>query len=69
MLVDTLLGGGMSSRLFQEVREKRGLAYSVDTNLLVYAHRADSPWHAAACSRPWPRAPAWRGRRACSRLA
>jgi predicted Zn-dependent peptidase len=26
---DTVLGGGMSSRLFQEVREKRGLAYSV----------------------------------------
>ena len=25
----TCLGGGMSSRLFQEVREKRGLAYSV----------------------------------------
>ncbi len=25
----TLLGGGMSSRLFQEVREKRGLVYSV----------------------------------------
>lgn len=25
----TALGGGMSSRLFQEVREKRGLAYSV----------------------------------------
>ncbi len=25
----TLLGGGMSSRLFQEIREKRGLAYSV----------------------------------------
>jgi predicted Zn-dependent peptidase len=25
----TLLGGGMSSRLFTEVREKRGLAYSV----------------------------------------
>jgi predicted Zn-dependent peptidase len=30
----TLLGGGMSSRLFQEVREKRGLAYS------VFAHTA-----------------------------
>ncbi|GAC1540605.1 MAG: hypothetical protein NVS2B17_17040 [Candidatus Velthaea sp.] len=28
-LLDTVLGGGMSSRLFQEVREKRGLAYSV----------------------------------------
>jgi predicted Zn-dependent peptidase len=28
-VLDTLLGGSMSSRLFQEVREKRGLAYSV----------------------------------------
>ncbi len=27
----TLLGGGMSSRLFQEIRERRGLAYSVFT--------------------------------------
>lgn len=28
-IINTLLGGGMSSRLFQEIREKRGLAYSV----------------------------------------
>ena len=28
-LLATILGGGMSSRLFQEVREKRGLCYSV----------------------------------------
>jgi len=28
-VLDTILGGGMSSRLFQEVREKRGLAYTV----------------------------------------
>jgi predicted Zn-dependent peptidase len=28
-VLDTILGGGMSSRLFAEVREKRGLAYSV----------------------------------------
>ena len=28
-VLTTLLGGGMSSRLFQEVREKRGLAYSI----------------------------------------
>ncbi len=28
-IYSTLLGGGMSSRLFQEVREKRGLAYSI----------------------------------------
>ena len=28
-VLNNLLGGGMSSRLFQEIREKRGLAYSV----------------------------------------
>lgn len=28
-LLNTLLGGNMSSRLFQEIREKRGLAYSI----------------------------------------
>ncbi|HZY96530.1 MAG TPA: pitrilysin family protein [Candidatus Cybelea sp.] len=28
-LLDTVLGGGMSSRLFQEIREQRGLVYSV----------------------------------------
>ncbi|MEP7059976.1 MAG: pitrilysin family protein [Actinomycetota bacterium] len=28
LIVNTALGGGMSSRLFQEIREKRGLAYS-----------------------------------------
>ncbi len=29
ILLSTLFGGGMSSRLFQEIREKRGLVYSV----------------------------------------
>lgn len=29
-LFTEMLGGGMSSRLFQEVREKRGLAYAID---------------------------------------
>lgn len=28
-VLDNVMGGGMSSRLFQEIREKRGLAYSV----------------------------------------
>src|SRR5690606_36325828 len=28
-VLSSILGGGMSSRLFQEVRERRGLAYSV----------------------------------------
>ncbi|MGH7653521.1 MAG: M16 family metallopeptidase [Gemmatimonadaceae bacterium] len=31
MLIDTLFGGGMSSRLFQRIREELGLAYSVYT--------------------------------------
>lgn len=30
-VLNTILGDGMSSRLFQEIREKRGLAYSVST--------------------------------------
>ncbi|HSV75384.1 MAG TPA: pitrilysin family protein [Chthonomonadales bacterium] len=30
-VLDTALGGTMSSRLFQEIREKRGLAYSIGT--------------------------------------
>jgi predicted Zn-dependent peptidase len=30
-VLSTILGGGMSSRLFQEVREKRGLVYSIYT--------------------------------------
>lgn len=29
MILSTVLGGGMSSRLFQEIRERRGLVYSV----------------------------------------
>ncbi len=32
----TLLGGGMSSRLFQEIRERRGLAYSVSAYAAGY---------------------------------
>ncbi len=30
-VLDTILGGGMSSRLFQSVREERGLAYEIST--------------------------------------
>ncbi|HET7481384.1 MAG TPA: pitrilysin family protein [Actinomycetota bacterium] len=36
-ILDTILGGGMSSRLFQEIREKRGLAYSVYSYRSLYA--------------------------------
>jgi predicted Zn-dependent peptidase len=36
-ILDTILGGSTSSRLFQEVREKRGLAYSVYSYASHYA--------------------------------
>ncbi len=36
-IVDNILGSGMSSRLFQEVREKRGLAYSVYSYRSMFA--------------------------------
>jgi predicted Zn-dependent peptidase len=36
-VLNNILGGGMSSRLFQEVRERRGLAYSVYSYSSQYA--------------------------------
>lgn len=36
-LASIILGGGMSSRLFQEIREKRGLVYSIYTFSSVYS--------------------------------
>jgi len=35
-ILNTLLGGGVSSRLFQEIREKRGLVYSVYSYISAY---------------------------------
>jgi len=37
-LLDNILGGSMSSRLFQEIREKRGLAYSVYSTAAPFKH-------------------------------
>ena len=37
LLLNVLLGGNMSSRLFQEVREKRGLAYSIYSYMASYS--------------------------------
>ncbi len=36
-VLNAALGGGMSSRLFQEIREQRGLAYSVYSSATAYA--------------------------------
>jgi predicted Zn-dependent peptidase len=36
-VLNNVVGGGMSSRLFQEIREKRGLAYSIYSYVTQYA--------------------------------
>jgi predicted Zn-dependent peptidase len=36
LLMNTILGGGMSSRLFQTVREEHGLAYSIYSDMSPY---------------------------------
>ncbi len=43
-VLNTLLGGGTSSRLFQEVRERRGLAYATYSYAASYS---DGGYHAA----------------------
>jgi len=36
LLLNTVLGGGMSSRLFQNIRERRGLAYAVFSEMTAF---------------------------------
>ena len=36
LILNTVLGGGMSSRLFQTIREERGMAYSIYSDLSPY---------------------------------
>jgi predicted Zn-dependent peptidase len=49
-LLNTILGSGMSSRLFQEIREKRGLAYSVYSYLNLYRDTGSLVVYSAASS-------------------
>jgi predicted Zn-dependent peptidase len=49
-ILDTILGGGMASRLFQEIREKRGLVYSVYSSHQTY--RTGGLFTIAASTRP-----------------
>ena len=55
-VLDTILGGGMSSRLFQEIREKRGLVYTVYSFQAAYrgaglfaVYAGTSPTNVAEC--------------------
>jgi predicted Zn-dependent peptidase len=54
-LLDVVIGGGMSSRLFQEVREKRGLAYSIGSSLNSYRMGGYEAVSAACAPRNLPR--------------
>lgn len=49
-------GGGMSSRLFQEVREARGLAYSISAGVQPYADAGLMSVHAATARKDAARA-------------
>ena len=48
-VLSSILGGGSSARLFQEIREKRGLAYSVDAFPVMYSD-AGALGMAAGCA-------------------
>jgi len=37
LILNTVLGGGMSSRLFQTIREERGMAYAIYSDLSPYS--------------------------------
>jgi predicted Zn-dependent peptidase len=49
-ILNTVLGGSMSSRLFQNVREKRGLAYSVFSGLSAYGDAGNLTIYAGCAS-------------------
>ena len=61
-VLNTLLGGGMSSRLFQNIRERQGSAYSIYSDL--------SPYLDTGCLSGVPRAHRGsRRRKSCSPLS
>ncbi len=49
-IMNTVLGGSMSSRLFQNVREKRGLAYAVFSGLSAYRDAGNITIYAGCAS-------------------
>ncbi|MEJ5251040.1 MAG: insulinase family protein [Chthonomonadetes bacterium] len=53
-VLDTLLGGNMSSRLFQEVREKRGLVYHISTSAVAYREGGYFAIHANCSPENYP---------------
>jgi predicted Zn-dependent peptidase len=54
-VLDAALGGSMSSRLFQEIREKRGLAYSVGSYTLSYGAGGAYTVYGGTSPQHWPK--------------
>jgi predicted Zn-dependent peptidase len=53
-VLDSALGGSMSSRLFQEIREKRGLAYAVGSYSLSYGAGGAYTVYGGTSLEHWP---------------
>ena len=53
-VLDAALGGSMSSRLFQEIREKRGLVYSVGSYTLSYGAGGAYTVYGGTSMEQWP---------------
>lgn len=53
-VMDGVLGGSMSSRLFQEIREKRGLAYAVGSYTLNYTAGGAYTVYGGTSKETWP---------------
>lgn len=54
-VLDGALGGSMSSRLFQEIREKRGLAYAVGSYSLSYGAGGAFTVYGGTSLKHWPK--------------
>lgn len=54
VVLDAMLGGGMSSRLFQEVREKRGLAYNIGSYHHGYSAGGAFVVYGGTSAKSWP---------------
>ena len=53
-VLDAALGGSMSSRIFQEIREKRGLVYSIGTYSLTYGAGGAFTVYGGTSPEQWP---------------
>ncbi|MCL5269177.1 MAG: insulinase family protein, partial [bacterium] len=53
-LMNMILGGGLSSRLFQEIREKRGLAYSIGSFVQSFSDQGCFAVNGGTSSRALP---------------